>query len=80
MIGSSSGAIPEVIEKIGFGEVFKESDSQDLADKILQLHLKMKDQNYQEQMSLAISRTSEFASHKEVGKILISQMMSDLTN
>lgn len=80
MIGSSSGAIPEVIEKIGFGEVFKESDSQDLADKILQLHLKMKDQNYQEQMSLAISRTIEFASHKEVGKMLISQMMSDLTN
>lgn len=80
MIGSSSGAIPEVIEKIGFGEVFKESDFQDLADKILQLHLKMKDQNYQEQMSLAISRTIEFASHKEVGKMLISQMMSDLTN
>ena len=80
MIGSSSGAIPEVIEKIGLGEVFKESDAQDLADKILQLHLKMKDQNYQEQMSLAISRTIEFASHKEVGKMLISQMMSDLTN
>lgn len=80
VIGSSSGAIPEVIEKIGFGEVFKESDAQDLADKILQLHLKMKDQNYQEQMSLAISRTIEFASHKEVGKMLISQMMSDLTN
>jgi len=80
VIGSSSGAIPEVIEKIGLGEVFKESDAQDLADKILQLHLKMKDQNYQEQMSLAISRTIEFASHKEVGKMLISQMMSDLTN
>lgn len=80
VVGSSSGAIPEVIEKIGFGEVFQESDANDLADKILMLHLKMKDQNYQEKMLEAISHTIQFASHKEVGKKLISQMMSDLTN
>lgn len=80
VIGSSSGAIPEVIAKIGFGEVFEENNSHDLTTKILSLRSKMNDPNFETTMLKAIEQTLKFASHKEVGLSLVTQMRKDLTS
>lgn len=78
VIGSSSGAIPEVIGKIGFGEVFQESSSEDLKDKILILWQKMSESDYVANMQQAINKTIHFSSHRDVAKMLLKQIERDL--
>ena len=77
VVGSSSGAIPEVIQFIGFGKVFKEGDSIDLADKVLELVNEMQASDYEDRMNKAIKTSIEFAGHRSVGVKLIKQMAID---
>jgi glycosyltransferase involved in cell wall biosynthesis len=77
VIGSSSGAIPEVINTIGFGNVFIEHDAIDLKNKIILLVNQMQGADYQSRMQLSIAKTSEFASHQSVGHKLFLQMKDD---
>lgn len=80
VIGSSSGAIPEVIEAIGFGNVFKERDVDDLKTQLQSLIYQMQSSDYHQKMQTAIKNTLAFSSHKEVGHKLFMQMYSDLTD
>lgn len=77
VIGSSSGAIPEVINTIGFGAVFKEQDAVDLKNKLLIIMEQMQAPDYQSRMQLAITKTLEFASHQSVAHKLYLQMNKD---
>jgi glycosyltransferase involved in cell wall biosynthesis len=78
VVGSSSGAIPEVIGKIGFGEVFQENNESDLESKIIRLIEKMKLSNYDTEMANAIKNTYDFSSHEQVSINLIEQMKNDI--
>lgn len=77
VVGSSSGAIPEVIEKIGFGEIFQENDSEDLKNKILALWQQMSEDSYPKKMQEAIDRTIIFSSHRHVARMLLDQIEFD---
>lgn len=77
VLGSSSGAIPEVIHKIGLGEVFKEGDVADLKQKILSLVGVIQSPNFDDKMNDAIERTIAFSSHVSVGKHLVEVMKDD---
>lgn len=77
VIGSSSGAIPEVINFIGFGKVFNEGNIEDLKLKILSLIEDMKAAEYNQKMEASISNTIKFSSHKSVAHDLIAQMKLD---
>jgi glycosyltransferase involved in cell wall biosynthesis len=77
VLGSSSGAIPEVISKIGLGEVFEEGNVLDLKKKILTLVKIIQSPNYKSEMENAIIRTIAFSSHESVGKRLVEVMRDD---
>ncbi len=51
VVGSSSGAIPEVLGKIGLNTVFKEASSKDLANKIQIVNQEMQQPDWGQRMS-----------------------------
>jgi glycosyltransferase involved in cell wall biosynthesis len=78
VVGSSSGAIPEVIGLIGFGNVFKEQDANDLKEKLLMMIKQMQLPDYPKRMQEAITNTVAFSSHQSIAQKLYSQMKADL--
>jgi len=74
VIGSDSGAIPEVIGKIGIGKVFKEGNAHDLALKIEEMYLEMKTADYEVRMNKAMDNNESLFSHKSVAHNLFLEL------
>lgn len=64
VVGSNSGAIPEVLGKIGLETVFRESDPADLAQKIELLHEEMKSNDWTQKMEQWRTRNYSLFSQK----------------
>lgn len=74
VVGSNSGAIPEVIGKIGIGKVFQEGSSIDLTSKIEELYKEMQAPDYEEKMNKAMDNNFALFSHKSVAHNLFLEL------
>ena len=78
VVGSSSGAIPEVLKTINHNYIFDEGNSHSLSNKIKEVIDLMKSVHYEEELEKSRKLNLENFSHQAVAKKLFSLMQADL--
>lgn len=77
VIGSSSGAIPEVLEKIGMPYCFKEDSSQDLLEKLKETISDLSSDRFDLISNSSIAKCIEQFSHKSVAQVFDKYLKED---
>lgn len=78
IVGSNSGAIPEVLSTLKLNYIFEEGDADDLALVIKTLIHDMKENDFEQKMIGANELNLSNFSHQSVGKNLLLQIREDL--
>ncbi|MBC7712069.1 MAG: glycosyltransferase [Rhizobacter sp.] len=73
VIGSSSGAIPEVLSKIGLKTIFEEGSVSDLKEKIIKLWEEMNTESWPREMDQYFQNNMQF-SHKAVAQKIYNEI------